>query len=393
MFNRRTFSALTGAAAALGLGRKAGAAQSDTSKVKQPKFDIQPRGNLGRMERLHTQQLESIHDFLTDIMRFANNTLARNSRDRQVAIAKEKGLDLTKKIPYEDALKLFGDDPTIRIRDRVWHTAHNYEHQVLDMSFHADAEKYLAEMDAYDKAGPGTLELVPDMHLPDYVRHEIHQQPGGYVGNPFAGHIYHYATAQFYRGENDNDERHYSYAAATPLPADGQVRRVLDIGTGIGQLACTMKERFPDAEVHGVDVAAPMLRYGHMRAVDLGMDVHFKQRLAEETKYPDNHFDLVVSYILFHEVTAEAAKKIYAEAHRVLRPGGVFFPLDFNHKAPHSPSRAYSEWMDHRWNNEPWRLEYGSLDLAGEMRNAGFHVDDQTEPRGSFGRIIATKKA
>jgi len=229
--------------------------------------------------------------------------------------------------------------------------------------------------------------------MPDYTRHEIHQQPGGYVGNPFAGHLYHYHTNHFYGGRNDQDERHAGYAAGAPLPADGKVSRILDLGCGIGQLATALKGRFPKADVRAIDVAAPMLRYGHMRAVDNKIEVHFAQRLAEETKFPDNHFDLVASYILFHEVTAEACANIIAEVHRVLRPGGVFYPLDFNLKARPSPYRTFSQWMDHRWNNEKWRLEYGAVDFAGIMAKVGFDVADASDKTSTFGKVSGVKRA
>lgn len=123
---------------------------------------------------------------------------------------------------------------------------------------------------------------------------------------------------------------------------------------GIGQLSIALKERFSQAEIWGVDVAAPMIRYGHMRAVDLDVDVNFAQRLAEDSKFPDNHFDIVTSYILHHEVTAEASKQIIAEAFRVLRPGGVYFPIDFftGGRRRATAHGTFREWVDHRWNNE-----------------------------------------
>ena len=296
-------------------------------------------------------------------------------------------------MPVEKANALLESDPVIGMRDRVWFSAHNYEHDILDGYFHRNADRYLAVLEAADKAGPGRLELDPALHVPEYTRHEIHQQPGGYVGNPFSGFIYHYATNMFYRGTNDQDQRHIGYAAGCPMPADGRVKRVLDLGTGIGQLAVAMKERFPSAEVHGLDIAAPMLRYAHMRAIDLDREILFTQRLAEDTRYPDNHFDIVISYILFHEVTAEASRKIIAETHRILRPGGVFYPMDFNLASPESAFRRYAEWKDHHWNNERWRLEHASVDFDGEMRKVGFKVDDQSDDHSVFGKIIGVKSA
>ena len=387
MFNRRNI--LQSAAAAL-----AAAGTGAEAQAKNLATDIDPRGSVGKLERLPTVDLESKHDFLTGMMSFINTDVSKAMRERMVLLAKDAGYAENQDVPLEAAQKLYDNDPVIGTRTRMWNSSHNLEHYLLDEAFHANADSYLAEMEAAEKAGPGSLKLDPDLKIPEYTRYEIHQQPGGYCGNAFAGHIYHYATNQFYRGANDQDERHMGYAAACPLPAKGEVKRILDLGCGIGQLATSMKQRFPNAEVHAIDVAAPMVRYAHMRAVDIGSEVHFKQALAEATGYPDGYFDLVVSYILFHEVTADAARKIMAETGRILRPGGVFYPLDFNAVTAPSPGRIYSTWLDHRYNTEPWRLQWTQqVDVADAMRKGGFVVDDQRAPGQGFGKIIATKSA
>ena len=101
-----------------------------------------------------------------------------------------------------------------------------------------------------------------------------------------------------------------TYAALTPVPENKKVMRILDTGTGIGQYATSIKRRFPDAEVWGIDIGAPMLRYAHMRAVDMGVPVNFRQALSEKTGFPDNHFDLVISHLLHHEVTIDLARAL-----------------------------------------------------------------------------------
>ena len=58
-----------------------------------------------------------------------------------------------------------------------------------------------------------------------------------------------------------------------------------------------------------------MVRYSHMRARRLGVGVNFAQRLAEDSKFPDNYFDLVTSYIVHHELPQEVTRKVIDEAH------------------------------------------------------------------------------
>ena len=76
------------------------------------------------------------------------------------------------------------------------------------------------------------------------------------------------------------------------------------------------------------------------RAIDLGLPIHFRQALAEETKFPDNHFDIVYSYILFHEIPAEIARRVLAEMRRITRPGGHVAIVDFQSLGPATSATA-----------------------------------------------------
>ncbi len=164
------------------------------------------------------------------------------------------------------------------------------------------------------------------------------------------------------------------------VPEDGKVMRILDLGTSIGQFATSMKRRFPKAEVWGVDIGAPMVRYAHMKALDLGVEVNFAQRLAEDTKFPDEHFDIVTSNLLFHEVTEQASRDIIKEAARVLRPGGTFSATDQN-DAPKTAHNKFTIWYNYRWNHEDWYLDWHQVDFPGEMRKASLKVTDNAGNR------------
>jgi ubiquinone/menaquinone biosynthesis C-methylase UbiE len=363
-------------------------------------FDIEPRGNKGRLERLALLDVESRDDFLTGF-RVWGTAARRMTVERFNMLLERAGLDPEEKNPDMDTVfKVVEGDHIVGVEARSRTGVHDVMHRNFDQYFTENAETYLAEMEAYDTIGPGTLELNPEMDIPEYACHEIHTQPGGYVGNPFAGHIYHYSTNNFYNAGrlfNYQDELHTRLGSQVPTPEDGKVLRVLDIGCGIGQLAVALKERFPNAEVWGIDVGGPMIRYGHMRAVELGVDVNFAQRLAEDTKFPDNHFDIAASYILNHEVPEEISKAITREMHRVLRPGGVYFPIDFqtgSSSAPETAYAKYAQWKDHRWNTEVWRQEYSRLDFPKAMEEAGFDVVREGPPawRSRY-NLMAIKRA
>jgi ubiquinone/menaquinone biosynthesis C-methylase UbiE len=392
MFNRRTLfqttTAIGGALAAFAGGRQA--------KAKLPKTaDVEPRGTDRRLERLPTLDVESREDFLTRFRIWVNKDVRQAASARSDKIIESMGLDRREPMSYEHAVDLIGDDHIVGLSGRAWISAQQIMWKNLYDEFHGNADAYIAEMEAADNAGPGTLELNPDMEIPLYCKHEIHMQPGGYVGDEFAGHIYHYGTNNFWEGRNNQDEMHEKLVESIPTPPDGKpVKRILQIGCSVGQLTLRLKERYPDAEVWGVDIGGPMVRYAHMRAVDLGIDVNFRQALAEETHFPDGHFDMVTSFLLFHEVSSEGADAIIKEAHRVLRPGGVFFSRDqrdWDKLPAETPFARYQRFWIWRWNHEVWMMDHRGNDYPKLLAGAGFDVDGETP--GSRGSLMGVKPA
>ena len=393
MIGRRELFGATAATLVLAKSLQANAAptaaNADTAAAaaggsKALRSTVQPRGTDGRLVRLPTLDLESEQDFTRGFRMLQNRQLRAASSAAFERILEREKIDAATPITMEQLRALIERDPIINMASKTWLDNQRFMWKTLQDHFHAHADEYLAEMEAADRAGPGTLDIPSNFDVPNFARHEIHIQPGGYVGDPFAGHIYHYGTNSFYIsviGHNEQDQVHKSTAGRLPLPEDGKVKRILDMGCGIGQMTVALKERFPDAEVWGIDVGAPMVRYAHLRANKLGVGANFAQRLAEDTKFPDNYFDIVTSYIMHHELPAEITRKVIAEAQRVTRPGGVYYPIDFMSGGNKSPARMmYGRWYDHRWNNEVWSLEYHNINFTEEIGQRGFTVVKNAKP-------------
>ncbi|MEO7774146.1 MAG: class I SAM-dependent methyltransferase [Steroidobacteraceae bacterium] len=337
---------------------------------------IAPRGHDGIMVRYGTLDLESHNDLISGIRVWTGSNSRRAAADRAAEIYARNGIALDAELSMKQVLELVKDDPIISMWAYSWMDTQHIKWKMLRNHFHARYDEFLSEMERFDNAGPGVLEMDTKLHVPGYCRHEIHQQPGGYVGDPFAGHIYHYATNVTADRRNDQDQSYMNFAALTPIPEDGKVRRILDLGTGIGQYATSIKRRFPNAEVWGIDVSAPMLRYGHMRAVDMGVAVNFSQRLAEDTKFPDGHFDMVISHLLHHELTGDATNAVYKEAQRILRPGGQFYGIDTytNQAVPRTAMGQFELFWVYRWNREDWQLEWSEVEQEAGIKKAGMKV-------------------
>lgn len=404
MLNRRTVLATSTAAAAIA------AVNTDANAATTVDVKIDPYNQTPEQKAFHATRFDKLDQ--EGLMDFAEGFKKWNDEDREGSQAhrnnnaylKSRGLSIGgTDLGYEECLNVMLKHPPYAAKVRLDRSAHALMWDRAMRAFHGEADKYLSLMEETDNAGPGSLELNPDMELPDYACHEIHAQPGGYVGDPFAGWVYHKALTQaYYRGDYQYDELHLAVAQHCPKPVDGKVRRILDMGCASGLSTTAFKERFTEAEVWGIDVGGPLVRYAHHRAVKKDLDVHFAQRLAEDTKFPDNHFDIASDLIMFHEVSANAAEEIVTEIFRILRPGGVFNHVDGLTEGNSGRSisktipRKARLWVGHRHNLESWIFEYLQSDFPGLLRAAGFEVDlDLSAPRDHrlLPTIIATKPA
>jgi SAM-dependent methyltransferase len=349
------------------------------------------RGHDGIYARQPDLAMESKGDFYAGVYVWRGQDLERAAEQRAIEICAAANIDPKKEMSWGEAVKLIGDDPLISMTCRMRTSHQKLKYKMVQDFYHQHADEYLSEMEKADKLGPGTLELNPKMELLEYTTHEIHSMPGGYVGDEFAGHMYDCGTNWgAYVDRNFQDGSHMGMAANAATPKDGKVRRILDIGTSNGQFATSMKRRFPEAEVWGLDVGGPMVRYAHLRAADNGIDVNFVQRHAEKSGFPDNHFDIVVSNLLFHEVNYTGSQNIIKEVARVLRPGGVFSPTDDNYPPP-TVKGKYTLWYNYRWNHEDWYADWHSIDFRGEMKKNGLKVAENRDADRLAPKLSAVK--
>lgn len=229
--------------------------------------------------------------------------------------------------------------------------------------------------------GPGTLTLDPGLPIPRYVSaHDIHHMPGSYHSELCADDVT--AGALFDRqmtvnrlGSQGalNDDPGVSIAAfLRERHPDFRPRRILELGCTVGHNLLPFKQAYPRAELHGIDVSAPCLRYAHARARALGVEAHFHQQDAEATRFESGSFDLVFTRILMHETSRAAVPRIFAESARLLAPGGLCFHSDapqFNELDPYVASLR--DW-DIRCNNEPFMDSYYDLPVEELLEQAGF---------------------
>jgi ubiquinone/menaquinone biosynthesis C-methylase UbiE len=227
----------------------------------------------------------------------------------------------------------------------------------------------------------GSLTLKPGFEVPRYVSAiDVHLMAGNYDGeyeadDLAAGALYDNGLAVFSFGlmGQNLDDIGQSIAGFIRLKyPDLKPKKILDLGCTIGHNTGSWKDQFPNAEVHGIDVAAPCLRYAHARAEAQGRAVHFHQMNAEALDFPDASFDVVFSSMFLHEIPKKGIEKIMAEAHRVLKPGGLMLHMELPPNSQLSPYDAfYLDW-DSAYNNEPFYKPFRDLQPEQLCTRAGF---------------------
>jgi ubiquinone/menaquinone biosynthesis C-methylase UbiE len=104
-------------------------------------------------------------------------------------------------------------------------------------------------------------------------------------------------------------------------------KRALDLGTGTGRAAFLVAQRYPEAEVVGVDLAEDMLTEARkLTPSELAGRVRFERADAEHLSFPDGSFELV---------TLANMIPFFEELARVTAPGGaVVFSFSAGRETP-----------------------------------------------------------
>jgi ubiquinone/menaquinone biosynthesis C-methylase UbiE len=155
-----------------------------------------------------------------------------------------------------------------------------------------------------------------------------------------------------------------------------QPRRILDLGCGLGHNTVPVARAFPQAQVIAIDLGAPMLRYGHARAVGMGVrNVLFRQGNVEQVDEPDASFDFIYSTMFFHETSHRALRNILREVDRLLAPGGMHVHLE---QPPYRGMPEFEKFLrdwDCYYNNEPFWTTLHDTSLPELLRELGFPGD------------------
>jgi len=190
------------------------------------------------------------------------------------------------------------------------------------------------------------------------------------------------------------DRRYHHYTQQTLRRAVEALRlsgteRVLDIGSGTGELERLIRERDPRTTLVGVDVTPQMLAAAREKFRD-DPKATFVLAQAESLPFASSEFDAVVSCNMLHHVGAPAV--LFGEWARVLRAGGRMVLVDWCRDFWHC--RAAHYWL--RLVKPSYARMYRAAELVTLLESVGLTVREVTRffvpPYFGMMRLCATKR-
>ncbi|MEY4280557.1 MAG: hypothetical protein RL313_820 [Actinomycetota bacterium] len=218
-------------------------------------------------------------------------------------------------------------------------------------------DELLDQLKDASNSNKGSLELNPNLKLPKwYTDIDIHMQPGSFFSNDLSGYVYQFGARVVMLRDNDGFKFHklFSKTALPDLPANPTKPLVT---------------RYPDAEIIGVDLAAPGLKLAHAEAESEGLAIHYKQQDGRKVGLPDSSVDLVTGTMILHEMPQKAIIETVEEAVRLLKPGGVIRFLEFQPTG--DPVRDATVYEHAERNNEPYFRDLFATDLLKVCKKLG----------------------
>lgn len=169
-----------------------------------------------------------------------------------------------------------------------------------------------------------------------------------------------------------------------------QPENILDLHCTVGVSTFALQAVYPQAKLTGLDFSPYYVTVARYNSQQRNANIDWIHALPEATGLPDGSFDLVSVFLMFHEMPPEATRRIFAEAHRLLRPGGYFTFMDMNPQ-----SEAYQKMPPYVLtllkSTEPFLDGYFALDVEQALVKAGFQTPTITPNSPRHRTVIARK--
>jgi len=169
-----------------------------------------------------------------------------------------------------------------------------------------------------------------------------------------------------------------------------RAERVLDLATGTGSVAITIKKHFPKATVYDLDLSRRMLNIAYRKSRRNSLTVNWTRQNIEKTTFRSRSFDAVTISFGLHELPPNHRSNVLKEAHRVLKLRGRFVLMDY-----HKPKNVLLRGLLNlflRIAEESDAKTLLELNLVHEYTKTGFHnIKKQQHYQGLVQVIVGTK--
>lgn len=235
---------------------------------------------------------------------------------------------------------------------------------------------------------PGNVDA---REYPPYFRRTFHWQTDGYLSRRSAK-LYDVGVEFLFAGTADVMRRQIIPPITTFLREQGGPRgkRLLDVACGTGRTLAQLAETHRGLKLYGLDLSPYYLQEARGILADVP-DVSLVAENAEHMPFADALFDVVTSVYLFHELPKNARRRVFAEMHRVLRPGGLLVIEDSGQYAESAEIRHFLERFPEDF-HEPFFKDYLKDDLAVALEESGFLVE-ASDPCFVAKVVVARKPA
>lgn len=154
------------------------------------------------------------------------------------------------------------------------------------------------------------------------------------------------------------------------------IDKILDVGCSGGISTEYISKGFPNSShIYGLDLSPYFISIASFRSNLYSQfnKIKYVHANAENTPFPDNHFDFIICNFIFHEVPQNATNIIINEMKRILAPGGILAIVDLDPETlkDNLLLSNFRKWAFEV--TEPHIYGYYNSDFCNKLSDFGFH--------------------